>query len=66
MDGFDTDERVIIFAATNRKDMLDKALIRPGRFDRNIDITMPDLKGREEIFQVHLKKITLDPVKTLD
>ncbi len=47
MDGFGTDQSVIVLAATNRKDMLDPALTRPGRFDRTVDITLPDLEGRK-------------------
>jgi cell division protease FtsH len=57
MDGFGTDSGVIILAATNRPDVLDAALLRPGRFDRQISIDKPDLKGREMIFRVHLKSI---------
>ena len=57
MDGFSTDKGVILMAATNRPDILDKALMRPGRFDRQIGIDRPDLKGREAIFEVHLKTI---------
>ena len=57
MDGFSSDKGVIILAATNRPDVLDNALMRPGRFDRQIMIDKPDLKSREEIFQVHLKAI---------
>lgn len=57
MDGFSTDKGVILMAATNRPDILDSALMRPGRFDRQIGIDPPDLKGREEIFSVHLKNI---------
>ncbi len=57
MDGFPTDKGVILMAATNRPDVLDNALLRPGRFDRQIGIDRPDLKGREEIFRVHLKNI---------
>lgn len=57
MDGFGTDSGVIILAATNRPDVLDTALLRPGRFDRQISIDKPDLKGREMIFRVHLKNI---------
>jgi len=57
MDGFSTDKGVILMAATNRPDVLDKALLRPGRFDRQIGIDRPDLKGREAIFRVHLKNI---------
>lgn len=57
MDGFSTDKGVILMAATNRPDVLDSALLRPGRFDRQISIDRPDLKGREAIFSVHLKNI---------
>ena len=57
MDGFTTDTSVIVLAATNRKDVLDSALLRPGRFDRTIEITNPSIKEREQIFNVHLKKI---------
>ena len=59
MDGFPTDKGVILMAATNRPDVLDSALMRPGRFDRQIGIDRPDLKGREAIFKVHLKTIKL-------
>ena len=58
MDGFGTDSGVIILAATNRPDILDPALLRPGRFDRQIGIDKPDLVGREQIFKVHLKPLT--------
>ncbi len=61
MDGFSTDKGVILMAATNRHDVLDSALMRPGRFDRQIGIDRPDLKGREAIFRVHLKKIKTGP-----
>jgi AFG3 family protein len=57
MDGFPTDKGVILMAATNRPDILDQALMRPGRFDRQIGIGRPDLKGREQIFEVHLRTI---------
>ena len=60
MDGFDTNEGVILMAATNRPDVLDKALLRPGRFDRNVVLDLPDIKGRLEILQVHARKIKLD------
>ena len=60
IDGFDSREGVIIMAATNRPDVLDSALLRPGRFDRQIVIDLPDLNGREEILKVHAKKIKLD------
>ncbi|GAB2530730.1 ATP-dependent zinc metalloprotease FtsH [Rufibacter soli] len=59
MDGFATDSGVIILAATNRPDILDSALLRPGRFDRQISIDKPDINGRTEIFDVHLKPLTL-------
>ncbi len=61
MDGFSTDKGVILMAATNRPDVLDNALLRPGRFDRQIGIDRPDLKGREAIFKVHLKNIKIGP-----
>ncbi len=57
MDGFDTQEGVIIIAATNRPDVLDPALLRPGRFDRQITVNLPDVKGREQILKVHAKKV---------
>lgn len=60
MDGFSTDKGVILMAATNRPDVLDSALMRPGRFDRQISIDRPDLVGREQIFNVHLKSIKTD------
>ncbi|MDP2922321.1 MAG: ATP-dependent zinc metalloprotease FtsH [Candidatus Omnitrophota bacterium] len=59
MDGFQTEEGIIIMAATNRPDVLDPALLRPGRFDRHIVIDAPDIRGREEVLQVHTKKIKL-------
>ena len=59
MDGFDTQEGVIIIAATNRPDVLDPALLRPGRFDRQVTINLPDVNGREEILRVHVRKIKL-------
>jgi len=59
MDGFDTQEGVIIIAATNRPDVLDPALLRPGRFDRQVNVSLPDVNGREEILKVHAKKIKL-------
>lgn len=61
MDGFDTNSGVIILAATNRADILDRALMRAGRFDRQIHVELPDLNEREEIFNVHLKPIKLSP-----
>jgi len=60
MDGFDSNEGIILIAATNRPDILDSALLRPGRFDRRIVVNMPDVKGREEILKVHVRKIPLD------
>ena len=59
MDGFEGNEGVIVIAATNRPDVLDKALMRPGRFDRQITVGLPDYKGREEILNVHAKKVQL-------
>jgi cell division protease FtsH len=59
MDGFDTQEGIIIIAATNRPDVLDPALLRPGRFDRQVTVSLPDVKGREEILNVHSKKVKL-------
>ncbi len=59
MDGFDTQEGVIVIAATNRKDVLDSALLRPGRFDREVFVNLPDVNGREKILQVHSKKVKL-------
>uniref|UniRef100_UPI00261D9F9A ATP-dependent zinc metalloprotease FtsH n=1 Tax=uncultured Rikenella sp. TaxID=368003 RepID=UPI00261D9F9A len=61
MDGFGTNAGVIILAATNRADILDKALLRAGRFDRQIEVGLPDIKERAEIFAVHLRKLKLDP-----
>lgn len=59
MDGFEENQNIIIVAATNRPDILDPALLRPGRFDRRVDISNPDLKGREKILLVHIKKVPL-------
>ncbi len=61
MDGFQTNAGVIVLAATNRADILDKALMRAGRFDRQIEVGLPDIKEREEIFEVHLRPLKLDP-----
>ena len=61
MDGFETQDGVIIMAATNRPDILDHALLRPGRFDRQITVDRPDVLGREEILKVHVRKITMAP-----
>jgi cell division protease FtsH len=65
MDGFDTDQGIIMIAATNRPDVLDPALLRPGRFDRQIVIDLPDLKGREAILRVHARKVKLSPAVDL-
>ena len=65
MDGFDTDTNVIIIAATNRPDILDPALMRPGRFDRRVTLDRPDVKGREAILRVHVKGKPLDPAADL-
>jgi cell division protease FtsH len=66
MDGFDTNKApVIVIAATNRQDILDKALLRPGRFDRIVHMPLPDLKSREQILAVHAKTITMDPAVDL-
>ena len=66
MDGFGTNSGVIILAATNRADILDRALMRAGRFDRQIYVDMPDLNERKEIFEVHLKKIKIDATVDID
>ncbi|PHS18295.1 MAG: ATP-dependent metalloprotease [Kangiella sp.] len=67
MDGFDGDDGVIVIAATNRPDVLDPALLRPGRFDRQVTVGLPDIKGREQILKVHMRKVPLDEdVKPLD
>lgn len=66
MDGFGTNSGVIILAATNRADMLDKALLRAGRFDRQINVDLPDLTERKEIFQVHLKPVKIDSTVDID
>ncbi|MHC4370172.1 MAG: ATP-dependent metallopeptidase FtsH/Yme1/Tma family protein, partial [Planctomycetota bacterium] len=66
MDGFDTNDQVIVIAATNRADILDHALTRPGRFDRQIFVPLPDLKGRVEILKVHAKKVKLGPNTSLE
>jgi len=65
MDGFDTNKGVIIMAATNRPEILDPALLRPGRFDRHIALDRPDLKGREQILKVHVKNVILAPTVEL-
>jgi len=65
MDGFDTQEGIIIIAATNRPDVLDPALLRPGRFDRQIIVNLPDIRGREAILKVHARNFKLDPIVDL-
>merc|ERR1719181_164134 len=60
MDGFSSTEGVVVLAGTNRADILDKAILRPGRFDRQITVDKPDIKGRKDIFEVHLQNMTLD------
>ena len=66
MDGFDTNDQVIVIAATNRSDILDNALTRPGRFDRQVVVPLPDLKGRLEILGVHSKKVKMGPDANLE
>jgi len=66
MDGFDTNDQVIVVAATNRSDILDQALIRPGRFDRQVFVPLPDLKGRVDILKVHAKNVKLGPDANLE
>jgi cell division protease FtsH len=66
MDGFDTDDQVIVIAATNRGDILDHALTRPGRFDRQVVVPLPDIKGRLEILGVHARKVKLAPDANLE
>jgi cell division protease FtsH len=61
MDGFESNEGVILISATNRPDVLDPALLRPGRFDRQVVVSMPDIRGREKILRVHMKKTPIDP-----
>ncbi len=65
MDGFDTQDGIIIIAATNRPDVLDPALLRPGRFDRQVVVNLPDVRGREAILKVHAKNVKLDPLVDL-
>lgn len=65
MDGFDTQEGIIIIAATNRPDVLDPALLRPGRFDRQVTVNLPDVRGREAILKVHAKNVKLAPAVDL-
>jgi len=66
MDGFNTDSAVIVLAATNRHDTLDSALLRPGRFDRTVEVNLPDRKDREQILKVYLNKIKLNDEKSID
>ncbi|KYP11093.1 MAG: cell division protein FtsH [Limnobacter sp. CACIAM 66H1] len=61
MDGFSTDQAIIVIAATNRPDVLDPALLRPGRFDRQVVVSLPDIRGREQILKVHMRKIPMSP-----
>jgi len=61
LDGFEPNSGVIVIAATNRADVLDKALLRPGRFDRQVAVSLPDIKGREQILMVHMRKVPIDP-----
>ncbi len=65
MDGFEENEEIVIIAATNRPDVLDPALLRPGRFDRQIVVSLPDVAGREQILKVHARKVKLDPKASL-
>jgi cell division protease FtsH len=65
MDGIDSTEGIIMIAATNRKDVLDPALLRPGRFDREVRVTLPDVKGREQILKVHVRNVKLNPAVDL-
>jgi len=66
MDGFGTESNVIVLAATNRADILDPALLRPGRFDRQVEVGLPDRKDREEIVKIYLKKVKLDKSKSIE
>ena len=59
MDGFEGNEGIIVIAATNRPDVLDPALLRPGRFDRQVVVGLPDVRGREQILKVHMRKVPL-------
>lgn len=65
MDGFETHQGIVVIAATNRQDILDPALLRPGRFDRQVTVGNPDLKGREAILRVHARKVVIDPAVDL-
>ena len=66
MDGFSSDERIIVIAATNRADVLDRALLRPGRFDRQVTVDLPDVKGREAILKVHAGLVKMHPDTCLE
>jgi cell division protease FtsH len=66
MDGFHSDDAVVVFGATNRPDTMDKALLRPGRFDRQVSVALPDLRGRVAILQVHAGSVKLDPAVNLE
>lgn len=66
MDGFGTESNVIVLAATNRADILDSALLRPGRFDRQVEVSLPDRKDRAEIVKIYLNKIKIDKSKSID
>jgi proteasome regulatory subunit len=66
MDGFGVNEGVIVIAATNRPDILDKALLRPGRFDRFIEVPLPNIDGRREILKIHTKNMSLDEEADID
>jgi len=64
MDGFESNKRVILMAATNRPEILDPALLRPGRFDRQVLVDRPDINGREAILKIHSKNVLLSPKRT--
>ncbi len=61
MDGFEGNEGIIVIAATNRPDVLDPALLRPGRFDRQVVVGLPDVRGREQILKVHMRRVPWQP-----
>src|SRR5947209_10514767 len=61
MDGFAPNQGIVVVAATNRPDILDPALLRPGRFDRQVTVGAPDVKGREQILRIHSRKVSLEP-----
>ncbi len=64
MDGFEGNEGIIVIAATNRPDVLDPALLRPRRFDRQVVVGLPDVRGREQILKVHMRRVPLAPIST--